>query len=89
MWPWDPFCATIRNVDTAHSLIFTYPLRATLPLPLHIVNATPPAPMNTMESMWWKHEKNVSGFVYTFAQSTVAAFVLKDQTYQLTPSQIP
>jgi hypothetical protein len=26
---------------------------------------------------------------YTFTQSTVAAFILKDQTYQLTPSQIP
>src|SRR6267154_3009090 len=26
-WPWDPFCATVRNVDVVHSLIFTYALQ--------------------------------------------------------------
>ena len=31
-WPWDPFCATIRNVDVAHSLVFTYFLLPTAPL---------------------------------------------------------
>lgn len=24
-WPWDPICATIHNVDTAHSLISVIP----------------------------------------------------------------
>jgi hypothetical protein len=62
-WPWDPFCATVRNVDTAHSLIFTYPLRATLPLPLHLVHSVAKTPTHTMEGMWWKQESNVTGFV--------------------------
>jgi hypothetical protein len=62
-WPWDPFCATVRNVDTAHSLIFTYALRPTLPLPLNILNPTPKIPTHTMEGMWWKQENNVTGFV--------------------------
>src|SRR6267143_5688638 len=62
-WPWDPFCATVRNVDVAHSLIFTYGLRPTLPLPLHILDPTPKIPTHTMEGMWWKQENNVTGFV--------------------------
>jgi hypothetical protein len=62
-WPWDPFCATVRNVDVAHSLIFTYGLRPTLPLPLHILDPTPKIPTHTMEGMWWKQESNVTGFV--------------------------
>jgi hypothetical protein len=62
-WPWDPFCATIRNVDTARSLIFTYGLHPTLPLPLHILNPTVKTPTHTIEGMWWKQEANVTGFV--------------------------
>jgi hypothetical protein len=72
-WPWDPFCATIRNIDTAHSLIFTYSLRPTLPLPLHILNFTPPVPTNTLEGMWWKQEQNVTGFVTVANLSTQPA----------------
>jgi hypothetical protein len=62
-WPWDPFCATVRNVDTAHSLIFTYSLRPTLPLPLHLLHPPVIIPTHTVEGMWWKQESNVSGFV--------------------------
>lgn len=62
-WPWDPFCATVRNIDVAHSLIFTYGLRPTLSLPLHILNPTAKIPTHTMEGMWWKQESNVTGFV--------------------------
>ena len=62
-WPWDPFCATIRNMDTAHSLIFTYSLQPTMPVPLQIVNPVVKAPTHTIEGMWWKQEANVTGFV--------------------------
>jgi hypothetical protein len=62
-WPWDPFCATVRNVDTAHSLIFIYALQPTLPLPPNVLNPTPKMPTHTMEGMWWKQENNVTGFV--------------------------
>jgi hypothetical protein len=62
-WPWDPFCATVRNVDTAHSVIFTYALRATQPPPLNIVDPPPPPPTNIAESMWWKQQSTVSAFV--------------------------
>src|ERR1700735_5496913 len=62
-WPWDPFCATIRNVDVAHSLIFTYSLRPTMPVPLHLVKPIYTPPTHTVEGMWWKHERTVSGFI--------------------------
>jgi hypothetical protein len=62
-WPWDPFCVTIRNVDVAHSMIFTYGLRPALPPPIQLVNPASTSPRQTIEGMWWKHEANVTGFV--------------------------
>jgi hypothetical protein len=62
-WPWDPFCVTIRNVDVAHSLIFTYGLQPTLPPPIQLVTPLSKTPRQTIEGMWWKHEANVTGFV--------------------------
>jgi hypothetical protein len=60
-WPWDPFCATVRDVDVAHSVIFTYGLRAAAPLN---PQAVPPLPgAQTIEGMWWKETPTVSGFV--------------------------
>jgi hypothetical protein len=73
MWPWDPFCATVRNVDTAHSVIFTYSLRPALPLRLPSRKTALPVPTNTMEGMWWKHEKNVIGFIAVANLSSEAA----------------
>lgn len=62
-WPWDPFCATVRDIDTAHSLIFSYSLRSTMPLPVHITKPVHAPPTHTAEGMWWKQEKNVTGFI--------------------------
>jgi hypothetical protein len=62
-WPWDPFCATIRDVDVAHSLIFTYSLRPTMLPPVHLVKPISAPATHTLEGMWWKHEKNVTGFI--------------------------
>jgi hypothetical protein len=63
-WPWDPICATIRNLDTAHSLIYHYTLRSTKPIQL----PDQPAPTlgkktNVIDGMWWKQESEVTGFV--------------------------
>lgn len=30
-WPWPALCATVRNVDLAHSVIFSYTLQLTYP----------------------------------------------------------
>lgn len=60
-WPWDPFCATIRDVDVAHSLIFTYGLRPSTPLNPHMDSALPGP--QTVQGMWWKDTPEVTGFV--------------------------
>jgi hypothetical protein len=63
-WPWDPLCATVRDVDVAHSLIFTYGLRSTTPLNGHAqVPATVQSEAQAVEGMWWKEVSEVSGFV--------------------------
>jgi hypothetical protein len=62
-WGWDPFCATIRVSDVAHSLIYTSSLRPTSPPSPKIVNYTPPTPTNVIEGMWWKQNANVTAFV--------------------------
>lgn len=62
-WPWDPLCATIRSVDVAHSLIFTTSLRPSTPFGAQSrPQALAPA-RQTVEGMWWKEEKDVTGFV--------------------------
>lgn len=61
-WPWDPICATIRNVDTVHSLIFNYGLRSSKPFQLPNHPARPAGPQ-VFEGLWWKQEPNVTGFV--------------------------
>jgi len=85
-WPWDPFCVTIRNVDTAHSLIFTYGLQPTMPVPLNIVNPVVKTSTHTIEGMWWKQEANVTGFVAlanTSSQPIQAAVSLTDNQANL------
>jgi len=62
-WPWDPFCATVRNIDTTHSLVFTFAFQPTLPLPLHLVHPAVKVSTFATEGMWWKQEPNVTGFV--------------------------
>jgi len=63
-WPWDPLCATIRDVDVAHSLIFTYGLHSTTPLNgLAPKSVTVKSESHTVEGMWWKEIKEVTGFV--------------------------
>lgn len=82
-WPWDPLCATIRDVDVTHSLIFTFGMRTTTPLnPKAVSPATAQPSTQTLEGMWWKEEKNVTGFVAltnTSSQPIQASVELGDQ----------
>lgn len=81
-WPWDPLCATIRDVDVTHSLIFTFGLRAITPLNPAASMATTQSSKQTLEGMWWKEEKNVTGFVAlanTSSQPIEASLQVGDQ----------
>lgn len=60
-WPWDPLCATIRAVDVAHSLIFTFGLRSTTLLNPQAPRAQ--AGPQVVQGMWWKEVPDVTGFV--------------------------
>ena len=73
-WPWLPLCGFIRNVDTAHSMIFVQgvqPLPEEILTPAKIAQTKP----QVLEGMWWKQESNVTGFVTlsNTAQQPVAA----------------
>jgi hypothetical protein len=60
-WAWVPVCATIRVVDTEHSVIFTYGVRpATMPSQ---TSAAEPSAKAVVKGLWWKQESAVSGFV--------------------------
>jgi hypothetical protein len=62
-WPWAAITASIRDVNAVDSLIFIYPLQPSPAGPstdsLHDTNTMP----NSFEGLWWKQEKNVSGFL--------------------------
>jgi hypothetical protein len=64
-FPWDPICATIRNLDATHSVVFSYGFRSSKPpqLPNQAVPAARPDGANVIDGMWWKQEANVTGFV--------------------------
>ncbi len=62
-WPWAAICAMVRNIDTVHSLIFSYAFQ-----PPPSDSAIQPSPgsgqqLHSLEGMWWKQENNITGFV--------------------------
>lgn len=61
-WPWAAICATVRNVDTLHSLIFMYGLQPP-PSPSAQTGTAAANQVHLLEGMWWKQEGNVTGFV--------------------------
>jgi hypothetical protein len=80
-WPWEPLCATIRVMDAAHSLIFTYGLRPSTPEPLKNPSSTATQVGQAVEGMWWKQERNVTGFVSlanTSADPLMATVLVSD-----------
>jgi len=62
-WAWAAVTATVKNVDVVNSLIFIFGLQPSPDWhPEHM--ASMPARLPTsFEALWWKHEKDVSGFV--------------------------
>ncbi len=62
-WAWGAICATVRNIDTVHSLIFIYGLQP--PIDDSLAKNSPAASQQAhiLEGMWWKRETNVTGFV--------------------------
>lgn len=65
-WPWEPLCASIRVVDLTRSVIFSFGFAAPGPISSQAEKATA---SQVREGMWWKQEKNVTGFV-TLANTT-------------------
>ena len=62
-WPWAAICATVRNLDSLHSLVFTYGLQ---PPPVAAPtqdSANAAQSLQKLEGLWWKQESNVAGFV--------------------------
>lgn len=63
-WPWVPICATIRDVDTTHSLMLYYGFLPTAPIQMPNQPPPPAGPRTSVvEGMWWKQESHVTGFV--------------------------
>jgi hypothetical protein len=61
-WPWIPICATVRNTDSAHSLLFNYFLQPWYRNP-PILPASLQTTNNTLEGAWWKQEPNISAMI--------------------------
>lgn len=61
-WPWAAVSGTVKNVDVVNSLIYIFGLQPTPDWRPGAANfpATQPA---SFEGMWWKQEKDVSGFL--------------------------
>jgi Bacterial Ig-like domain (group 2) len=62
-WPWDPLCATVRDIDVSHSLIFTYGLQPSGSSASQADTADTTQQARAIEGMWWKQESNITGFV--------------------------
>ncbi len=61
-WAWDALCATVWNVDTLHSVIFTYSPQLAAET-ASLGHSGPPNQTQTLEGLWWKEEANVAAFV--------------------------
>jgi hypothetical protein len=61
-WPWDVLCVTIHNVDLAHSIIFNFNLGVPL-IGGNILPERAAETSETLEGMWWKETKGLTGFV--------------------------
>jgi hypothetical protein len=62
-WPWEAVMATVKNVDVVNSLIFIFPLGPSPDWQPKHPESMPVTQPASFEGMWWKQEKNVSGFL--------------------------
>lgn len=67
-WPWEPLCAYLRVVDLTRSMVFSFGFSAPGPLSSQAEKSA----SQVREGMWWKQEKNVTGFL-TLANTTPKA----------------
>jgi len=58
-WGWAPVCAMIRDIDVAHSVVFSFGFGASVPLSTQ----TQKSASLVVEGLWWKQEPNVTGFL--------------------------
>jgi len=62
-WPWAIVCATVRNTDVGHSLLFNFAMQPSADgFPTFGAPAQANGPQR-LEGMWWKQEPGVSGFL--------------------------
>jgi len=62
-WPWAAVSATVKNVDLVNSLIFIFGLQPSPEWhPEHMESMVKTLP-SSLEGLWWKQEKDVSGFL--------------------------
>jgi hypothetical protein len=62
-WAWPIICAMVKSVDTVHSVIFNYGMTAPLNAPHYAGRIASPGLTHNFEGIWWKQEKDVTGFV--------------------------
>lgn len=63
-WAWDAICASIKDIDVAHSLIFIYTLAPLIKPARHTpIPSVALMQDNILEGFWWKQEPGVTGFI--------------------------
>jgi len=62
-WPWAAVTATVKNVDVVNSLIFLFSLQPSPDWHPEHMESMPTTLPTSFEGLWWKQEKDVSGFL--------------------------
>jgi hypothetical protein len=62
-WPWAAVTATVKNVDVVNSLIFIFSLQPSPDWHPEHMESMPTTLPTSFEGLWWKQEKDVSGFL--------------------------
>ncbi len=62
-WPWAAVSATVKNVDVVNSLIYIFGLQPSPDWHPDHPESWPARLPSSFEGLWWKQEKDVSGFL--------------------------
>ena len=62
-WPWAAVSATVKNVDVVNSLIYIFGLQPSPDWHPDHPESFPARLPSSFEGLWWKQEKDVSGFL--------------------------
>ena len=94
-WPWAAVTGTVKNVDVVNSLIFIFGLQPTPDWHPEHMESMPLTLPTSFEGLWWKQERDISGFLAlsnVTGQAIHAAVRLTDKSdtqlasYQVTVS---